>query len=610
MVKIVHNPDRQLIYVVTAGSVDDGKSTLIGRLFHDSNYIYEDQLNSIKAASKKRGFENDLDYSLLTDGLAAEREQGITIDIAYRYFSTPNRRFIIADVPGHEQYTRNMVTGASKADLALILIDARKGLLTQSKRHLFIASLLGIPHIAVIINKMDLVKYSQFVFKKIKKDFIDFASKMDLRDLEFIPTSAPHGDMVVERGNNMLWYNGHTVFNYIDTLEISTDRNLIDFRFPIQFVLRAGQNFRGYGGKVEGGIIKTGEEIIILPSKKQTKIKSIIYDQNKKDYAFNPQSVLLSTTDELDASRGEMIVRKNNLPEISNEFDAITCWFSNEPLKKNKEYLIKHTTKTTRCHFKKILYRLNVNTLHREKSDNIKLNDIARIHIATSEPLFFDPYLRNRNTGSFIIIDPISNGTVGAGIIQQSHKTKSAIEFDNESGEKKGAVVWFTGLSGSGKSTITNRLYSLLRKQGIAVERLDGDQIRKNLTKGLGFSKKDRDENIRRVAYVAKLLSKHGIIVLASFISPYRKQRQNVKKEVTNFIEVFVNAPLEVCQKRDVKGHYQKARKGKVKKFTGVSDAYEPPKKPDIELLTENETIKESADKVLQYLQKKLIKEK
>jgi len=603
MVQITHNPNRQLIHLVTAGSVDDGKSTLIGRLLYDSQAIYEDQLGSIEKASQQRGFKDDLDYSLLTDGLSAEREQGITIDVAYRYFSTPNRRFVVADVPGHEQYTRNMITGASKADLALILVDARKGLLTQSKRHLFIASLLSIPHIAVVINKMDLVNFDQSVYENIKQEFINFSAKMSLKDIEFIPTAAPSGDMIVERGTNMPWYGGHTVFNYIDTLEISTDRNLIDFRFPIQNVIRPNQDFRGYCGKVEGGVIKIGEEVLVLPSKKRTKIKSIIYDNSEQNYAFNPQSIVLSTTDELDASRGEMIVREKNLPEISNELDAMICWFSDEPLDIKREYLIKHTTKTSRCSFDEIIYRLNINTLHREKSDKITLNDIARIHVVTNESLYFDPYIRNRNTGSFIIIDPLTNNTVGAGIIQKSRKHST----NGEQLKKKnneGAVVWFTGLSGSGKSTVADKVYKILKKKNIPVERLDGDEVRKTLTKDLGFSKEDRDENINRISYVAKLLSKHGVIVLASFISPYKKQRAKVKKEVNNFVEVFVNAPLDICKKRDVKGHYKNAKSGKVKKFTGVSDPYEKPSNPDLEINTDAETVDESVEKVMTYLRK------
>jgi len=593
----------ELVHLVTAGSVDDGKSTLIGRLLHDCNCIYEDQLLAVKKTSQRRG-SDEIDYSLLLDGLEAEREQGITIDVAYRYFSTAKRRFIIADVPGHEQYTRNMVTGASSANLALLLADARKGMLIQSKRHLFIASLLGIPHIALVINKMDLVEYSQKVFERIKNDFTDFAAKLNIHDLQFIPVSALKGDMIVKRKNHIDWYNGPTLLSYLENLEIASDRNLIDFRFPVQLVLRPNQDFRGYAGTIESGIIKRGEEITVLPSYQSSKVKSIFVDGTEKNYAFNPQSVVLTLTNQLDISRGDMIVRKNNLSEVSDAIEAMVCWFDNQPLEEKKAYFIKHTTKTTKCYIEKVRYRINISDLHRQPAETLELNDIGRIYIRTHQPITFDLYSNNRNTGSFIIIDELTNNTVGAGIIL--HKAAKTAK-STKAIKRKGAVLWFTGLSGSGKSAIADELYKYLNKKNIPCQRLDGDIMRQALSKDLGYTKQDRNKNIERVVFVAGLLAEHGIIVLASFISPYRRQREKIRKQVSNFIEIFVNAPLEVCERRDTKGLYYKARKGEIVNFTGISDSYEEPKEPEIELRTDQETIEESFKKIIKYLEKKKI---
>ncbi|MFC1662961.1 adenylyl-sulfate kinase [Patescibacteria group bacterium] len=594
--------NKQLVRIVIAGSVDDGKSTMIGRLFYDTNLIYEDQYEAIKKTSQKRG-GNEVDLSLFTDGLSAEREQGITIDVAYRYFSTPKKRFIIADVPGHEQYTRNMVTGASNADMALILIDAHNGITTQSKRHLFIASLLGIPHIIIVINKMDSISFKQETYDSIKDELSLFAAKLDIRDLQFIPVSALNGDMIVNRGTKMSWYNGTTLFNLLENIEISSNRNLIDFRYPIQNVIRLSPNERGYTGKVEGGVIKKGDQVMLLPSNKKSKIKNIVFDNKNQKEAFNPQSALITLNDQLDVSRGEMIIRENNQPETSDEIEAMISWFAEAPLELNKRYILKHTTRSTSAFIPRLHYRLNIDTLHRIKDNELNMNDIGRAFIRTLDPLFFDPYSKNRNTGNFILIDEITNNTIAAGIILRTAPKKSETDII-KANKKTGAVVWFTGLSGSGKSTIANALAEELHRRNVSTESLDGDIVRKSLTGDLGFSKEDRDENIKRVSFVAKLLSKHGVIVLASFISPYRRQRELIKKEVKNYIEVFVNAPLEICKERDVKGMYKKAKEGKIKDFTGISHPYEEPENPDLELLTHEESVENSVQKLLTYLEK------
>ena len=406
----------ELLRLTTAGSVDDGKSTLIGRLLCDCHAIYEDQLVAAKLTSERKGLK-ETDLALLLDGLSSEREQGITIDVAYRYFSTPKRRFIIADVPGHEQYTRNMVTGASMANLAIILIDATRGLLTQAKRHLFISSLLQIPHILVAINKMDAVSYDPRIFEKIKEDVSVFASKLRFKDLQFIPISALKGDMIVERKENMSWYGGYTLLHFLENLHIGSDRNLIDFRFPIQMVLRPDSTFRGYAGRVEGGVIKKGDDVAILPSGRKTRVKSIITYEGELERAFEPQSVVLTLEDHVDASRGDMIVRQKNLPEVGREFEVALCWLSEEPLQENKIYLIKHTTKTTRGFVSSLRYKINVDTLHRTSAKGLELNELGRAYLKVHEPLMFDTYERNRNTGSLILIDEFTQNTVGAAII-------------------------------------------------------------------------------------------------------------------------------------------------------------------------------------------------
>ncbi len=590
---------KELITITTAGSVDDGKSTLIGRLLYDCDEIYEDQLDNLRKDEDGNVLGDDL--ALLTDGLSAEREQGITIDVAYRHFSRPKRKFIIADVPGHEQYTRNMATGASKANIAMILADARKGLLEQSKRHLFIASLLGISHIVIVVNKMDLMDYDQKVFEKIKEDFLSYASKMNIRDIEFIPTSAHKGDMVVRRGKNMDWYQGSTILSYLENTPVAIDRNLIDFRFPVQYVVRPNQDFRGFAGRVLGGSIKIGDEVTVLPSLKTSRVKEIYVGDKKVDYAFNPQSVLIALEDEIDVSRGDMIVRSKNLPIEGDNFEANLMWFSEQDLNKNKTYLIKHGAKTLRIKINEIKYKLDVLNLQQQKVDILKLNEIGRVSINASSSLTYDVYAKNKNTGSFIIIDELSNETAGAGIIISKGKAKKKISVSPKK-LKKGAVLWFTGLSGSGKSTIADALEKRLIEEGLMLERLDGDEVRKHLTLELGFSREDRDKNLDRVSYVAGLLAKHGVLVLATFVSPYISKRDEIRGRVNSFIEIYINASLDTCISRDVKGLYKKALAGEIKNFTGVSDPYEAPTNPEIEIKTDELSVEEGVEKVVEYL--------
>ena len=469
-ISVQPNTQLELVRLTTAGSVDDGKSTLIGRLLFDCNAIFQDQLEAIKKASKQSGQEIDL--SLITDGLAAEREQKITIDVAYRYFTTKKRRFIIADVPGHEQYTRNMVTGASTADIAIILVDARKGLLTQTKRHLFVASLLSIPHILVVVNKIDDMGYDQAVYEAIKKDVIDCATRLQIEDLQIMPISALRGDMVVNRGDKLNWYQGSTLYDYLENVQLVGDRNLIDFRFPVQNVLRPHQDFRGYAGKVEGGIIRKGDAVTVLPSGKQSKIKSIIYDDAEQTEAFAPQSVVLTLEDERDISRGEMIVRQKNLPEVGNHLEATICWFSETPMQPGKSYLIKHTTRTTRCQIDTLRYRLNIDTYHRESAKSLGLNEMGRVYLQTHIPLMFDPYYKNRNTGGFILIDEITNATIAAGVIVAKVKDAEVAPLPTMAQVRKAAVLNCADIK------IQKSVAAQFKKMKVPFEIVDAKQFR------------------------------------------------------------------------------------------------------------------------------------
>ena len=644
--------EMDLLRFTTAGSVDDGKSTLIGRLLYDSKAIFEDQLDAIAKASKNRG-DDTVDLALLTDGLRAEREQGITIDVAYRYFATPKRKFIIGDTPGHVQYTRNMVTGASTADLAIVLIDARHGVLTQSKRHGFIASLLRIPHVVVAVNKMDLVDYSRDIFDAIEREYTAFSAKLDIHDVTFIPVSALNGDNVVDRSEHMPWYHGPTLLHHLEHVNIAADRNLVDFRFPVQTVIRPHQNFRGYAGTVASGVIRPGEEVMALPSGKTSHVKSITTFEGEIEAAEAERPVVISLEDEIDISRGDMLVRPGNLPMIANEIEAMVCWMSEEPLERNRHYILQHTTHEVKAFVDSIAYRVDVDTLHREDVETLGLNDIGRVRITTAQPLFFDPYRVNQETGAFILVDPFSHNTVAAGMLRSPARAAEDVgeetarlskgmtggtEGDgllgtapgalDASGTKtspnvvweglsipreereaknghKAAVLWFTGLSGSGKSTVARDLERKLFDAGVQTMLLDGDYVRHGLCGDLGFSAQDRTENIRRVGEVARLFFEQGSVVLGTFVSPYRENRDWVRSLMPEgrFIEVFVDVDVETAKGRDPKGLYEKAERGEIKDFTGISAPYEAPENPELTLRTAEHSVEESVELVWKKLQ-------
>ena len=616
--------EKTLLRFTVTGSVDDGKSTLLGRLLYDTKAVLEDQFDAVKRTSERRGMK-EVDLALLLDGLSAEREQGITIDVAYRYFETAKRKFIIADCPGHVHYTRNMVTGASTADLAVLLIDARQGVVTQSKRHAFIASLLQIPHMIVAVNKMDLVDYSQDVFTNIVNEFTAFAERLDIHDITFVPVSALKGDNVVFKSEHMPWYDGFSLLHSLETMYVTADRNLVDFRFPVQYVVRPNLDFRGFAGRVVSGTVKKGEHIAILPSGRTSVIKSIETYDGSLDVAFSPQSVVLTLEDEIDISRGDMIVRKRNIPELSNRLDCMLCWMDEESLNPDTRYILKHTSRKVKATFKEIVYRVDVDTLHREKVEALELNDIARVELVTSLPLFFDRYHDNRTTGSFILIDPLTNNTVAAGMIRG--KSRSIEGVQELSGEKKSphtvreeigvtredreqrnghkaAVVWLTGLSGAGKSTIARALLKRLYDRGCQATMLDGDNLRHGLCHDLGFSEEDREENIRRVGEVARLFYENGMIIICSFISPFRKDRHAARALIPEgrFFEVYVQCALDVCQQRDPKGLYQKALAGEISGFTGLDSPYEEPETPEMTVHSDQRDVEALVDDILVQL--------
>lgn len=605
--------NKELLRFITCGSVDDGKSTLIGRLLHDSKLIYEDQLAAITKDSKFKGSSDDnLDLALLVDGLQAEREQGITIDVAYRFFSTSRRKFIIADTPGHEQYTRNMATGASTADLAIILIDARHGVLTQTRRHSFIVSLLGIKHAIVAVNKMDLMDYSEDVYERIKSDYLKFSENVDIENITFLPMSALKGDNVVNKSENMQWFDGEPLMELLETVPAAGSYNHDTFRMPVQYVNRPDLNFRGFCGTIASGVVKPGDEITVLPSRKTSRVKSIVtYDGEIKE-AFPPMAVTLTTADEIDISRGDMIVHSDNIPEVSDCFDAMIVWMNEEPLIKNKNYDIKRATTVVSAFVDEIYYKVDVNTLEHKPAEKIGLNEIAYVRINLSTPIAYDMYREHRQTGSFIVIDRISNNTFGAGMIYKKQASKNVVwhthkvSKDKRVGMKghRPAVIWLTGLSGAGKSTVANALEDALNSMGVHTYLLDGDNVRHGLCKDLGFSEEDRQENIRRIGEVAKLFADAGLVAISAFISPFKKDRDGVRAIIPEgeFIEVFVDAPLEICEQRDPKSLYKKARKGDIKEFTGISSPYEAPTKPEVHIKTDRYTVSESVEKVLEYM--------
>lgn len=619
---------KQLLRFITCGSVDDGKSTLIGRLLFDSKMLYEDHIAQLESESKVHGTTGGkFDPALVTDGLKAEREQGITIDVAYRYFSTAKRKFIIADTPGHEQYTRNMATGASTADLAIILIDARYGMLTQTRRHSFIVSLLGIRHVVVTINKMDLVDFSQKRFEEICDSYRDFAARLDLPDLHFIPISALNGDNVVEPSPSMPWYQGSTLMNFLETVYIGSDRNFEDFRFPVQYVNRPNLDFRGFCGTIASGIVRKGDEIMVLPSRQTSHVKEIVVQGETPDEAFTPQSVTLTLETEIDCSRGDMIVRPGNLPKVSNSFDAMIVWMSQEAMIPGKSYLIKHTTQTIPGQIESLRYRVDVNTLHRSPAPDLQLNEIGRCTIVVNQPIYYDPYRRNRTTGAFIVIDRISNITVGAGMItsREADRKQTLAPWEiEESGDTTGessvrtittderrarmgqapVTLLFTGMSGSGKSTIARGVERALFDNGRLSVVLDGEDLRRGLSRDLGYTPEDRSENLRRCAHVARLLNENGFICLASLIAPSAAVRDKAAELVgrERFLVIHVDAPVEVCQQRDPRGHYQSAEQGQMPRLPGAGTTYETPTSPDLVLNTQQMSIEECVEKVVDLL--------
>lgn len=600
--------ERDLLRFLTAGSVDDGKSTLIGRLLYESNGIYEDQLSSVRKASSAKNVE--LDLSLLTDGLRAEREQGITIDVAYRYFATGRRKFIIADTPGHEQYTRNMATGASTAEVALILVDARKGVLNQTRRHTLIAWLLGIRRMIVVINKMDLVEYDDKVFHSIRDEFAKFTAPLRGTQFEFVPLSALSGENVIRCNGSIPWYQGPTLLNLLETVPPKSEVSQ-DFRFAVQSVIRPDQDFRGYSGQVASGTVKPGQEVVALPSGQRTTIQEILLYDRKLDEAFPPQSVVLTTKDHIDLGRGDMLVSADQLPTVSTRVTANLIWMSQNPLRRDTRYLIKHTTKMLCGRISQLNHTLDVNTLAKVEADSLQFNEIGEVQIDLHSPIFCDPYEHNRITGSFIVIDPFTNDTVAAGMIVDATRLQAADGLDESSAgsrvaQQQGLTVWFTGLSGAGKTTICKAVATELLAHGLQVEVIDGDIIRNHLCKDLGFSKQDRDENIRRIAFVSQLLTRNGAIVLVSAISPYRASRDQARKTIGSFMEVYVSTPLFVCEVRDPKDLYQKARSGKIHGFTGIDDPYEPPLNPEIICNTNQESTRESSSKVVSAVLKNL----
>jgi bifunctional enzyme CysN/CysC len=597
---------KELLRFITCGSVDDGKSTLIGRLFYESKMIYEDQLAAIKKDSTRYGTTGgEVDLALFTDGLEDERQQGITIDVAYRYFSTDKRKFIIADTPGHEQYTRNMATGASTADLAIILVDARHGVLPQTKRHSFIVSLLGIRHVIVAVNKMDIVGYDEQVFERIKRDYIDFASRLELPDVHFMPISALKGDNVVSHSPAMPWYTGSPLMPFLEGVYIGSDRNMEDFRFPVQLVLRPNLDFRGFSGTIASGIVRRGDELMTLPSRKKSRVKRIVTFDGDLEEAFAPQSVTLTLEDEIDSSRGDMLVRPGNVPKVDRRFDAMVVWMSEEPLMPGRQYLFKQTTKLVPGAVAALRYRIDINTLHREPAPTLALNEIGRCGIALTAPIAFDAYRRNRSTGGFIMIDRLTNATVAAGMILDREREEGGVaHWDAEpavdervaaAGEvtaderaarfgQTPATVLFTGLPGSGKTSLARAVERRLFDAGHAVTVLDGQGMRLGISRDLGFSADERSENLRRSAEVARLFNDAGIICLAAFVAPDADVRERVAERIgtDRFLVVHVAAPVEVCRQRDSSGVYAKADAGEIADFPGVSAAYEPPAAPDL----------------------------
>jgi bifunctional enzyme CysN/CysC len=608
---------KSLLRFITCGSVDDGKSTLIGRMLHESKVLSDDQVAALEGESRKFGTQGDnLDFALLVDGLAAEREQGITIDVAYRFFTTDKRKFIVADTPGHEQYTRNMITGASTADVAVILIDARKGLLTQTYRHSYLVSLVGIRKIVLAINKMDLVDWSQDVFEEIERQYRAFAPRIGLEDIAAIPLSALRGDNVIVAGEHMPWYHGPTLIEFLEAVELDeTRRERGPLRFPVQWVNRPHLDFRGFSGTIASGVLRPGDRLRAQPSGRESVVRRIVTADGDLSVAVAGQSVTLTLADEIDVSRGDMLSSAEAPAEVADQFEATIVWMSDEPLLPERSYLFKLGPATTNAVVTEIKYKVNVNTLEHLAARTFDLNEIGVCNIALDRAVPFDPYKSNAETGGFILIDRMSNQTVGAGMLHFAlrrahniHRQHLEINKTARSSQKgqRPVVLWFTGLSGAGKSTIANLVEKKLFEMGRHSYLLDGDNMRHGLNRDLGFTEADRVENIRRVAEVAKLMTDAGLIVLTAFISPFISERAMARRLLAEgeFIEIHVDTPLEVAEERDVKGLYRKARAGELDNFTGIDSPYEPPPNPELTINTVDCSAADAADRVIEYLRR------
>jgi len=606
---------KSLLRFITCGSVDDGKSTLIGRLLYDSKMIFEDQLAALEADSKRVGTQGqEIDFALLVDGLAAEREQGITIDVAYRFFTTEKRKFIVADTPGHEQYTRNMVTGASAADLAVILIDARKGVLTQTRRHSFLAHLIGIRNIVLAVNKMDLVDYSQDIFDTIVREYADFAASIGIERYVAMPISGFKGDNITGPSANTPWYAGPSLIEHLETVEVDSNADQgKPFRLPVQWVNRPNLDFRGFSGQIASGTVKPGDAIRVLPSGKTSTVSRIVTLEGDLDEAVTGQSVTLCLADEIDCSRGGVIAAADSPPEVADQFEATIVWMSDDALIPGRAYWLKLGTQLVSATVHAPKYEINVNTMEHLAAKTLDLNAIGIAEIATDKPIVFEPYADNRALGGFILIDKITNATVAAGMLhfslrraQNVHWQAVDITRDMHAGLKnqKAGVLWFTGLSGSGKSTIANLVEKKLHRMNRHTFLLDGDNVRHGLNKDLGFTEADRIENIRRVGEVARLMTDAGLIVITAFISPFRAEREMVRAMIPDgeFIEVFIDTPLAEAEKRDVKGLYKKARAGELKNFTGIDSPYEAPATPEVRIDTATMSPEQAADEVIERL--------
>ena len=613
---------KEILRFLTCGSVDDGKSTLIGRLLHDSKMIYEDQLEAVR--SKKPGDDREFDLALLVDGLQAEREQGITIDVAYRYFSTAKRKFIIADTPGHEQYTRNMATGASGCDVAVILIDARSGVLTQTRRHTFIAALLGIRHVIVAVNKMDLVGFQESVFDAIRADYTNFTANLGIDDLQFIPISALRGDNVVDKSDEMPWYQGSTLMHLLENVQIASDRNFNDFRFAVQRVNRPDSSFRGYSGTVQSGIVRPGDSIVVLPSGKSATVARIVTMDGDLDEAFPPLAVTLTLTSEIDISRGDVLVGSDDIPAVEDRFDAQLVWMSEEPLVPGKQYVIKHGTKQVFGRVSAIRHRVDINTLEQLPAPTFALNEIGRCEFTLSEPIAFDAYDDNRETGAFIVIDRINNRTIGAGMIcppsgaaakdhwdetphglfHERRSPVTALEREQRLGQRP-VTVLLTGLSKSGKTAIANAVERRLFDMGRLATVLDGQDFRLGMSRDLGFTASDRSENMRRAAEVARLINDAGVICLTAFAVPLEQVRGRAKDVIgaDRFLEVYLTAPIAVLKSRDKEGMYAAAERGELPSFPGVTSEFEVPVAADLTLDTSLVGIDACAARIIDLLQ-------